>query len=78
MIILDDTIGTPASAVLPAASPDEALLKAVHQRLQSQLERAQRLMEQAMMDVRYWGNQVAVARQSLARFEPVVVPLRVF
>lgn len=78
MIILNTTIGTPASAVFPVASPDETLLKAVHQRLQSQLERAQRLMDQAVMDVRYWGNQIAVARQSLARFEPVVVPLRTF
>lgn len=78
MITLDDTIRTTATAVCAATSSDEVLRKAVHQRLQAQLERAQRLMEQAVMDVHYWGNQIAVARQSLTRFEPVVVPLRVF
>ena len=62
--------------------PSETLLSVdfqngVKARLQARLTYAERLLNQASRDVHYWGNQTAIALQSLERFAPHVSKVNV-
>ena len=66
-----------ATPVIPQMLSETSLSadfqRGIEQQLRSRLERAERLLNQAITDMRYWGNQIAIAHQSLARFEPQIL-----